>query len=181
MFSFLFLFFAIIFYVLMMNIKFLYDNIGHRFEGLFNIFNDVTETDGSTSIRINMIIKGLNFFTNKPLFGYGLDNYQIIYGLETGTIVYSHNNYVEMLVNLGLIGFMLYYVFFILILKLLKNTENDENNLKYFFIALILVYFIFELGAVTYDLYYYQVFVGLATVYLSLKRGKKNEKNIKTN
>ncbi len=57
-------------------------------------------TDGSTSVRMGMLKCGLSMFSQKPIFGWGLGAFTDLGGFET----YSHNNYVELLVAVGLVG-----------------------------------------------------------------------------
>lgn len=74
---------------------------------LVNMFSQLggASSDGSTSIRLDMIIRGLQMFKQKPLLGWGLGSFTIESGFET----YAHNNYVELLVAVGLFGTLIYY------------------------------------------------------------------------
>lgn len=168
--------------ILIFKVQFLYNNIGYRFEGLLNMFFNVNEADTSSLIRLDMINKGIEYFKQKPFFGYGLDNYKILYGADNGTVVYSHNNYIEMLVNLGIVGFVIYYGFIIILLKKLFALKNDKYNLRNFFIAIILSFLVFDIGAVTYSIYFYNVFLALVSTYVLLSNkkisGRNNEKSI---
>lgn len=177
----LFALIALLILLLLFYVPFLYENIGYRFEGLLNIFLNSNEVDSSTLKRIDMIKKGLEYFTQSPIIGYGMDNYKILYGIDTGRVVYSHNNFIELLVNLGAIGFIAYYGFMIFLLAQLVKLKHDKNSIKNFFIAVILCFFVFDLGAVTYSLYFFHVFIALASAYvlLSLKAKKNGESNNK--
>ena len=63
------------------------------------------ESNVSDDARANMIKFGLEMFKDKPIFGYGLNNYHLFY--PSGQ--YSHNNYIEVLVSGGIVGLLLYY------------------------------------------------------------------------
>lgn len=78
--------------------------IGSR---LVNMFSQLggANVDGSTSIRLEMIIRGLQMFKQKPFFGWGQGAFTDLSGFGT----YSHNNYIEMLVAVGLFGTLIYY------------------------------------------------------------------------
>lgn len=65
------------------------------------------EKNVSDLTRERMIEFGLDLFKQHPFFGYGLSNYGVYYG---GT--YSHNNFVEVVVSLGLFGFVPYYLMY---------------------------------------------------------------------
>ena len=64
----------------------------------------------SDTARQNMIKFGLEMFKERPIFGYGLNNYRLFY--PSGQ--YSHNNYIEVLVSGGVVGFLLYYSMYFL-------------------------------------------------------------------
>jgi O-antigen ligase len=63
------------------------------------------DTTGSDDARKHMIRTGFRMFLEKPILGYGLNNFRDFY--VSGQ--YSHNNYTEVLVSGGLVGFVLYY------------------------------------------------------------------------
>ena len=69
-----------------------------------------------------------------------MDNYKILYGIDTGRVVYSHNNFIELLVNLGAIGFIAYYGFIDFLLAQLVKLKHDKNSIKKFFVAVILCF-----------------------------------------
>ena len=86
----------------------------------------------------NFLIEyGFNGFISKPLFGYGFMNFSEyvykLYGIEIG---YAHNNYIELLFDLGIIGTTIYYLPYFMIIK--KGFYNYKNHNKdYFLIYLI--------------------------------------------
>ncbi len=104
-----------------------------RIEKRFSAFEGQMQRSssfGSTAERIHFIELGWSHFMDKPLFGHGIDNFRV-YG---GT--YSHNNYIEILFGVGLVGLLLYYSIFFFLLKKILNME--DNYLK---IILTLVIF----------------------------------------
>lgn len=68
------------------------------------------EADVSNDARKIMIQFGLDMFWERPLLGWGLNNYRVFY--PTGQ--YSHNNFVELLVSGGIIAFILFYLMYLL-------------------------------------------------------------------
>lgn len=63
----------------------------------------------SDAARNNMASFGIGLFKERPILGYGLNNYRNFY--YTGQ--YSHNNFVELLACLGAVGFVLFYVMYL--------------------------------------------------------------------
>lgn len=87
------------------HIKFLYQVIGKRLDGLWGyVLNG--SGDKSTNSRGVMVKLAVDTFKAHPFTGIGLHNFKQInpYGL------YAHNNFAELLACLGLTGFLCYYV-----------------------------------------------------------------------
>lgn len=80
----------------------------------------------------------------RAIVGYGLDNYKVATGMD----VYSHNNYVESLVNFGILGTFIYYLMYIRgIIGALKATKIAD-----IYVPVIIVFGLFismEYGMVT--------------------------------
>lgn len=157
---------TIVIYQLLMNNEFLYTGIGYRFEDLIQYtLGQSSEVEGGTIIREKMVENGLALWRESPIFGHGLNAFSVIGGFG----VYSHNNYVEMLCNHGVVGFVIYYGFYFYILfKLLKRRENDI--MRQFFIGFILCLFIYDFGAISYNTLVTQFFLIFASVYMKLGR-----------
>lgn len=144
---------------LLYNNKFFYSLIGYRMEGLFSLFSNSMEADASTTTRLEFILIGLELFLKNPLLGIGMNNYSIVSFSEYATWakVYSHCNYVEILSNLGIIGFFLYYfLFFKSILILNKSTIYCFSNIyvsdyTIFMKTLSIVLMLMEISHITYN------------------------------
>ena len=78
--------------------------IGQRLVDMLRQLGGI-DTDGSTSIRLEMIIRGIQMLKQKPLFGWGLGGFTDLGGFG----FYAHNNYIELLVAVGLFGTLIYY------------------------------------------------------------------------
>ncbi len=68
--------------------------------------------DSSFQTRADMIQQGLHLWSQAPFFGNGLDAFEGLSGQGT----YAHNNYVELLCNLGIVGTLLFYSIYGLVL-----------------------------------------------------------------
>lgn len=122
---------------LLFNVSFLYERVGYRFEGAYLFLSGASGGDKSSAIRSNMIQIGLDSFWEKPILGHGINCYRIIHESITGWAIYSHNNFIELLVGTGIIGFLAYYSYFIWFL-LSKQIGGKENAyIKVFLLTVI--------------------------------------------
>lgn len=132
------------------------DMYGDRF---WEMFAENTN-DNSVIARSSLSTLGISLFLKAPLFGYGLGaSYKLtsLYGF--GVVNYFHNNYVELLVCGGIIGFLLYTWKFIKA-GFLSYKNRHNGNLPKMIIILVVVYFVVGLGQVTlYYATFYPVFV----------------------
>ena len=158
------------------NIPQLHDGIGTRFEGLFSFVNgDLSDSDYSTIMRYEMINSGLNFISKNPIFGYGLNNFRALFSRAYYYDTYAHNNFIELLVDLGVLGFVVYYLYYGVTLYKLARMKNNSTGIRNFFLAFILIALIFEVGAVTYSLIQIQIFLSLASTAIFIKNDNSNE------
>jgi O-antigen ligase len=82
--------------------------------------------DSSTRTRLEMINFGIQKFLEKPFLGHGADMYRVLYGLNFGVARPSHNNFVDLLVNFGILGFISYYSLFYFFLRNIKNSYDQK-------------------------------------------------------
>lgn len=161
-----------VFIWLIFHIHFLYETMGQRLEGLIGYLIDGTG-DKSTYSRGSMIIQARKVFLEYPLTGIGLHNFKEIniYG------VYAHNNYWELLVCLGIPGFLLYYAPFgwaiiqsvVGFFRLRKKYELT--------VVLLLCFLVNEYATVSYTNEVIQIILALIISMTSLyaEQGKKYE------
>ena len=82
---------------------------------MFSVINDrftsylSGELSTSDLNRMRHIENGISLIKEKPFLGWGLQNYRYASGRGT----YSHNNFIEVFVSTGIIGFSLYYSLYI--------------------------------------------------------------------
>ena len=68
----------------------------------------------------------------------------------TGHMFYSHNNYVEMLYDFGIIGFLFYYVFIYKLYIRLKKLPKEFETYSILGIGILLELLFFDIGGVAY-------------------------------
>ena len=119
----------------------------------------------STEQRIDYIYLGYDMFKNKILFGNGIGAFKSIYG------TYSHNNYIDLLSGVGIVGFSIYYSIFIKLLERFKSFLYFKKNFIYFIYILVL------LAMDTAYVGYYSKFNILMLLVLSIFLESANETN----
>ena len=160
------------FIIFIFNNGYLYGILGHRvvdFIGSIGFSLEGAKYSHSTELRIIMYKTGYNAFITKPIFGGGWFYYSSYSGLGT----YSHNNYIELLVTYGMVGFFIYYIMFFALLLRLKNIIKSNNYAKLIF-TLIIAILVNDFAAVTFsfNILNYQI---LALGYIFLKGIKKSQ------
>lgn len=147
--TFLIIVLGIILYVLVMNVKVLYDAIGVRIEGLIDAFFG-EGGDSSTEIRKEMMALAWERGWETPFFGHGIDSFKHVCKQVLGRMAYSHNNWTEIWYNHGLIGFALYYSLYVAMVVVAIKNRQKAPEISALIVAYVVSIFIFEFGGVTY-------------------------------
>jgi len=128
---------------LVINNPLLYNRLG----SLFTFFGGKGEfaVDNSLYYRFRYMVDAYSLWLDKPIFGHGL--HQFKYVNQSGV---SHNNFLEILVNNGVVGFISYYSIYIYIFlsyfEIKKYNKIDGNWL----ITVLLMLFIADMTVLTY-------------------------------
>jgi len=118
-----------------------------RLGTLFTIFNTNSSFEMDTSLisRFAYMNDAYDLWLQKPLFGHGLHQFKHIN--QSGV---SHNNFFEILVNNGIVGFVAYYAFYIYIVisyfKIKIYNKVDSN----WILTVIFMLFIADMTILTY-------------------------------
>lgn len=167
-FIFLALLIVCIFSYMVFNIPIFYEIIGDRMENLFSFIGGKTINEGSVYIRANMTMVGFELFKKRPFLGYGIDNYRFLYS-ET----YSHNNFVELMVGIGLLGALIFYLTHIIVIRRLYKFSgvSEYSLLCYMFIAIIISYIVVSPSLVYYDSKHFSILLAIASTICTIKSG----------
>ena len=161
---------------ILINADLISDNLIRRIEMTGMLLQGQTGMMGAGDIeRQNMITSGLRYFSNSPIWGNGQCNFSYLFSLENvgGHIGhFSHNNYVELLCNLGIIGFIVYYRFYYKIMRMALRTNTQEANIVFSFFVIILI---LEFGIVSY---YTQFLLQIIVCVVSLNIYNRKKINI---
>ena len=100
---------AVVASIAVMKIDFLYDLVGSRMEAMVNSFLG-KDGDYSMNERAFFTDYALGMMGDHPIFGGGTNCFVTeMRRIEYKNIAYCHNNYLELLVTLGVVGLVLYY------------------------------------------------------------------------
>lgn len=145
-----------------------------RIFGLIEAILGLGKGDRSTRKRIQFLKLGIGQFIHTPILGMGIDNSRLLTIDFLGYPIYLHNNMIELLSGVGLVGFTLYYGMYYYIFKNLLKNKKDE----YFSIILILFFssIICDIGAVTY---YYKITYIVLSILIILTENDDNFISIK--
>lgn len=155
--------FIIIIYNIIMNTENLYNIIGYRMESLLSFTAKVK--DNSMIERALMREYAWRLFLDSPLIGNGAGTFRDFFVIISGKYLYSHNNHLELLSTLGVIGYSIFYgwIIFILCKLYIMITKGDKiaiGLLSFIFIQVILDY-----GTVSYNSEQYILIYSLAGFY----------------
>ena len=166
-------------YFLVMNYEPLYNVLGERFEDMIaGLFGGGTDED-SFNIRARFIEYGLKWFGNKPLLGYGIGNFSELAAAQFGEKydTYAHNNFVEILVDGGIVGFFIYYsAYLYIIVKLLPSVFIKRDLTAILLFTLNLVSLVLQVALVSYSSTLFTALILFSVIYIkSIGREKRNE------
>lgn len=168
----------ILVWILIMNVQILYDHIGCRIETMIYGMFGSNIIDDSTKTRMRLIQWGFQWYKQRKWCGYGIDNYRIVltqWHPDYPLSYYAHNNFIEILVDLGIIGFTIYYsIYVVIIYRFMKNIKQGDSE-SVFFLGLIISLIITEYGLVSYFDKYFQFLVMIFYV-VSVRRDVIYEK-----
>lgn len=153
---------VLVLYQLLIAVPVLYRLVGFRIEEMVQgtismlkldayTLNELMDTSLSDSdrVRYNMVFRGLEWAKERPIFGYGMANYIILYARTYGNYLYAHNNYIEILVGLGIVGVVWYYS---LHLGIVRRIWKPAKTNRYAKIAMMLIILtlVLDFGLVSY-------------------------------
>ena len=141
---------VVVAYLAIMNIAPLYDMIGRRFELLLAGLHG-GDGGSSLTLREEMVGYGIVFWSEKPWLGNGFNAFCEMYGNITRWYTYSHNNFIELLTNTGVVGVVLYYSLIIYILfKLWKPAFYYKITLAQVLFLYTFICFVLDYAMVSY-------------------------------
>lgn len=165
----------IVLYFAIMKIEPLYNVLGKRVESMLEgLFGEGT-TEGSFNTREEMIKLGWGWFLERPIFGYGLGGSFVLYGNIFGEEMYSHNNFIETLLNGGIVGFVIYYfIYGYIFVKLFKLVFVKRDWTAIVLVSVNFVLLVLQIAYVSYISTLENCLLMLAVAYIKVG-GNKHE------
>ena len=140
----------------------LYTVIGRRFEAMFDYFTG-EGSDGSILLRQRYIAAAKSMFSESPIIGKGMGNYSRILESEyyLGNF-YSHNNYWQILSELGLIGFVIYFSMYAYCSVIfLRAYFVEKRKISVLFITVMAMMMVLDSGIISYSSKYGQLVIAI--------------------
>ena len=158
-------------YLLVMNVEPLYNVLGERLESLIINLMGGDTAEGSFDTRAEMIKVGWKAFLERPIFGYGLGGSFLIYEEALNTYTYAHNNFIETLLNGGLVGFLIYYfIYGYVFVKMLHAAFFKRDKMAIFLFVANVALCIMQISAISYTHTLYNCMLMLAVFYTMIRR-----------
>lgn len=115
-------------YTAIMNIPVLYNSIGNRIGDIVVFMETGTTNEASFNTRAKLIEMATEAFYERPIYGWGLDNFSKV--INNGGY-YTHNNFMEILVSSGIVGFVIYYLKYIYVIYLTFKSKKYSESVDY--------------------------------------------------
>lgn len=157
----------IISYFCIMKIDVFYNILGKRIETALSFING-TGIDASMRDRNAMIDYGIELFEKHPIIGNGSNIFHHEFNIYYGQDLYSHNNFVEILCNLGLVGFILYYLNYVFII-----FNRGNSKYKILLICTCLSFLVLDYWTISYYRIQFMIVIELTSLYFLVKKKNK--------
>lgn len=158
---------CIVVYQILISVPVMYNLVGSRVESFISGYLGSGTYSASDRTRVYMVDMGMEWIRQKPWLGYGMANFRVLY--PSGQ--YAHNNYIELLVGMGILGTVIYYFGYVKLLW--TSIRNADEVFSKCIITLVVTLLIAELGLVSYLTITGQLAIGIAFAMLSqVKRDK---------
>lgn len=143
--------------------------IRQRFENLFTLFKSGTAADVSDLRRLMFIKIGMQQFGNRFLLGNGFCYSYNLFG------TYTHNNYIELLLNNGIVGAASYYSIHILLLIKQHKVRKYDRKVSSFVLMILGAVLFCDIGVITYYNRYILILITICVSLISLTPGKSGQ------
>lgn len=152
------------------------ERIESMITAVFGIGNSFTTSTKSDYIRMQLIAFGLEQFQNKPILGFGINNSHLLVKNHFNYDFYLHTNYIELLVDGGVIGFAFYYSIYVYAAYWLLKLRDFASTEYIMCVILFVLFLIMDIGMVSYELGITYVRLLLYVVEIRILKKKQKRK-----
>lgn len=165
---------CILLFVLLYNVEAL-QPFFKRFTAMLELFDsgDLGSGDNSIAKRVDMIRFGLELFKENILFGYGTEQYNVLYQMEFGEMRPAHNNYIQSLVSFGIIGTAVFYGMYIYIAKVIYKSIIKKNVTAVLILVITVTELVNQLTAGAFLNKFTYIYLTLAFVFCNMAENKR--------
>ncbi|MCI9584063.1 MAG: O-antigen ligase family protein [Clostridium sp.] len=123
-----------------------------RMQKMVNAFLGQGSADSSSLARIRLAEIGMDLFRQSPLIGVGINNPQLYTYSEFGIEgYYLHNNYIELLAGIGILGIVTYYSIYAVISWNMIRYRDFGDGEYVIMLTLLTIRLIMDIGMVSYE------------------------------
>lgn len=159
-------------YYLVMHVDVLYQYIGSGFESLFSFFKYRTG-DESAAGRVARINVGYRWFMDSPIYGNGAMNYYYLFSRIDNTGLWvADNNFIEILVSYGLVGFILYYFQYLRTFATSFYHFKSLTKEQIVWLGILIAQLVCDYGSSSYIYLHIQFYIFIAMLILLESKGK---------
>lgn len=162
----------------------MFDFIKLRLENLIHQLTGSGHTDRSIRNRALLDVLGWQIFTDNPILGVGMDCARIPVRQITGIDYYLHNNYLELLADGGVVGFILYFSFYVIIIHRFWKYRKFRDAEYDICLVIMIIQLVIQFAYVAYygrETYFYNMLFFLETEIISRKSKKERNMNYTLN
>ncbi len=166
--------FVFVIYILLNSFVFFINE--DRFLSLSAFITGSDDLIHSDYMRKELISTGWKSFLENPALGIGIDNGKILASRAVGHFYYLHNNYIELLADVGLIGTLSFYLIYFVFFKKMLPCYSVWDEYSKLAVTLLIMFLIADWGRVSY--YYKDVLFVIMVCYKVMYDTKKRSKSI---
>ncbi len=130
-------------FIYFVDLALLMEKIDFVIERIVGMFGDETHEDSSTAERVHFLHTMMGVFKENPIFGTGVNTSRVFLNG-----FYTHNNYVEIMGTLGLVGLGIYYSAYVHLMWKIYNVR--DLWLRYYFSLFMFVILVYDFASVTF-------------------------------
>lgn len=124
--------------------------IKSEIDSILNIFTRKNALTNSDIHRFELLNLGFNTFLKSPLFGIGIGNTRNVVLAQMGNDYYLHNNYLEILASVGLLGAIPYFYLWIYPVLINYKKLRIKSDLTPLVMTLMCTALVLQMGQVMY-------------------------------